>query len=227
MTTTPDKALYRLMTWLSPAYPVGAYTYSHGLEQAFEMGLVTTPKSTQLWIADILCHGGGFADAVFLCEAYRAANDPSALARVAAHALAYAPTTELALESESQGAAFIAVTEAAWPEARLERLTKQADDPHAYAVAVGVAAEGAGIALEDTLHAYLHAFACNLVSAAVRLIPLGQTDGQRITAALEKSVNHTAERAISETIDTLATCAFMADISSMKHETQYTRLFRS
>ncbi|WP_262690840.1 urease accessory protein UreF [Kordiimonas aestuarii] len=228
MTSTRDtegRALYRLMTWLSPSYPVGAYTYSHGLEYAVEAGWVTDRASTQGWVGDIVSHGGGFSDAVLLAAAYEAGGNE--LSEVAELALAFAPTAELALESKMQGNAFLEMTSKAWPQAGLERLISVWGGPYPYPVVVGVAARGAGIALLQVLEAYLHAFAANLVSAAVRLIPLGQTDGQLIMAALESVVAAAALEAVATPPDDLATTAFMADVASMKHETQYTRLFRS
>ena len=223
-TITTDRALYRLMTWLSPSYPVGAYTYSHGLEQAVDAGWVHDRMSTEAWVTDIVRHGGGFSDAVLLAAAYKAGDE---LAEIAELALAFAPTAELALEGEMQGAAFLEMTAKAWPQANLSRLMDVWPGPYAYPVVVGVAARGADIPLTQVLEAYLHAFAANLVSAAVRVIPLGQTDGQLTTAALEDVVAMTAQRALETHPDELATTAFMADIASMKHETQYTRLFRS
>jgi urease accessory protein len=223
-TITTERALYRLMTWLSPSYPVGAYTYSHGLEHAVDAGWVMDRMSTEAWIAATIQHGGGFSDAVLLKSAYEAVGD---LAEVAELAIAFTPTAELALESEMQGAAFLEMTQKAWPDAGLDRLTEVWSGPYAYPVVIGVAAKGAGIALDQVLEAYLHAFAANLVSAAVRLIPLGQTDGQLTTAALEAVVARAVTEAKATTPDNLATTAFTADIASMKHETQYTRLFRS
>jgi len=225
--TVSGKALYRLMTWLSPSYPVGAYTYSHGLEHAVDAAWVSNRETTQQWIADIILHGDGFADAVMLAAAYENANEADRLKDIAETALAFAPSAELALESEMQGAAFLEITAKAWPEVNAGRLTDVWTGPYAYPVVVGVAAEGAAIPLSSVLHAYLHAFAANMVSAAVRLIPLGQTDGQLMTAALEAVVEQATDKAAATHIDELATSTFMADIASMKHETQYTRLFRS
>lgn len=224
---TDQTALYQLMTWLSPSYPVGAYTYSHGLEQAIESGWVIDRATTESWVRDVVKYGDGFADAVMLCGAYRAADDPVALAEISELAVAFVPTAELALESEMQGGAFLEITQKAWPEARLERLTDAFAGPHAYPVVVGVAAAGAKIPIEATVHAYLHAFAANMVSAAVRLIPLGQTDGQLITAALAPAVQDSAARALETDPDEVSSASILSDIASMRHETQYTRLFRS
>ncbi len=225
-TMTDGKALYQLMTWLSPSYPVGAYTYSHGLEHAIDAGWVLDRKSTEKWIRDVLAFGDGFADAVMLKTAHQARTVPE-IQEVAELALAFVPTAELALESEMQGGAFLEITRKAWPSPALDHLTQAWSGPYAYPVVVGVAALGAGIPIDTAVGAYLHAFAANLVSAAVRLIPLGQTDGQLITAALADTVQEISGQAKNIGIDNLATSAILSDIASMKHETQYTRLFRS
>ena len=148
-------------------------------------------------------------------------------ATVAELAAAFAPSKERHLETTAQGRAFVEATRAAWPCAALDRLAAAWDGPVAYPVAVGVAAAGHGIALEPALAAYLHAVTANLISAGVRLIPLGQTDGQRLLAALEPIVAATAARALATPLDQVGGAAFRADLASMRHETQYTRLFRS
>ncbi len=220
-------ALYQLMTWLSPSYPVGAYTYSHGLEQAIEAGWVTDRGTMEDWVRQIVKAGDGFADAVFLAAAHQAADDAHALRDVNDLALAFVPTKELALESEMQGGAFLEITAKAWPGAKLARLNKGVEGPHAYPVVIGAAAAGAGIAVNAAVHGYLHAFAANMVSAAVRLIPLGQTDGQLTTASLADTVHESAVRAVQTDPDDVASNGILSDIASMRHETQYTRLFRS
>src|SRR6266540_1815530 len=183
-------ALYRLMAWLSPSYPVGAFSYSGGLEWAVEAGDVTDAESLQRWLAVVIGAGGGFCDAVFLVHSYRAvaADEDAALRAVAELGAAFAPSKERHLESTAQGRAFFDATRAAWPCAALDRLIAGWDGPIAYPVAVGVAAAGHGVPVEPGLAAYLQAVAANLVSAGVRLIPLGQTDGQRVVAALEAVV---------------------------------------
>jgi len=226
---TDAAALYRLLAWLSPGYPVGAYTYSHGLEQAVEAGLVSDASSAQDWISDTVEHGAGLADAAFLAEAHRACTtrDERRLGDVKELAAAFCATRELALETRAQGAAFIDITEKAWTTSKLDLLAGCRDAPVTYPVAVGCAAAGHGIGLEATVHGYLHAFAANFISAAVRLVPLGQTDGQRITAALESVIAETASRALEIEMEEVSNAALMVDICSMKHETQHTRLFRS
>jgi urease accessory protein len=222
----PAAALYRLQAWLSPAYPVGAFSFSSGLEWAIEAGDIIDAPTLQRWITVILADGGGFCDAVFFVHAHRAIEqgDDEALAAVAELALAFAPSKERHLETTAQGNAFLAATRAAWPCAALDRL---GIGPCVYPIAVAAAAAGHGIPLAPALAAYLHALAANLISAGVRLIPLGQTDGQRVLAALEPVITATAERALTTPLDEIGSAAFRADLASLRHETQYTRLFRS
>jgi urease accessory protein len=149
------------------------------------------------------------------------------LRAVAELAAAFAPSRERFLETTAQGRAFLDTTRAAWPCAALERVLAAWDGPIALPVAVGVACAGHGVPLAPALHAFLHAMGANLISAAVRLVPLGQTDGQRVLAALEPAVVATAERALATTLDDVGTASFRGDLASMRHETQYTRLFRS
>lgn len=222
-------ALYRLMAWLSPAYPVGAFSYSGGIEWAVEAGDIKDADSLRGWLAVVIGEGGGFCDAVFFVHAYRslADHDTAALRAVAELAAALAPSKERHLETTAQGAAFIAATRAAWPCAALDALSEAWTGPVAYPVAVGVTAAGHGISLEAALHAYLHAVTANLISAGVRLIPLGQNDGQRVLAALEPVVAATARRALAASLEDVGSAAWRADLASLRHETQYTRLFRS
>ncbi|MGH6784004.1 MAG: urease accessory protein UreF, partial [Sphingomicrobium sp.] len=222
-------ALYRLMAWLSPAYPVGAFSYSGGLEWAVEAGDVGDAESLRQWLSVIVGEGGGFCDAVFFAHAHRAVtqDDDSALRAVAELAVAFAPSKERHLETTAQGQAFMEMTCAAWSCPVLDRFRTVWDGAIAYPVAVAVASAGHGIALEPALHAYLHAVAANLISAGVRLIPLGQTDGQRVLAGLQPIIRATAERALATPLDDVGSASFRADLASLRHETQYTRLFRS
>jgi urease accessory protein len=215
------------MAWLSPSYPIGAFSYSSGIEWAVEAGDIRDAATLQDWIATMLEAGSGFSDAVLFAEAHRltAARDAAALAAVAELAGALASSNERHLETTAQGRAFLDTTRAAWPCGAVEHLAPLPDV--ALPVAVGVACAGHAIPLEPALAAYLHAQAATLISAGVRLIPLGQTDGQRVLAALEPVVAATAARAIGTPIGELGGAAFRADIASMRHETQYTRLFRS
>jgi urease accessory protein len=217
------------MAWLSPAYPVGAFSYSGGIEWAVETGDIKDAETLKRWLSVMIAEGGGFSDAVFFVYAHRAAceDDAVKLREVAELAAAFAPSKERHLETTAQGRAFIEATRAAWDCPALERLAAAWDGPVAYPVAVAVTAAGHGIAAEPALGAYLHAVAANLISAGVRLIPLGQTDGQRLLAAFEPIVAATSARALAIPLDQVGGAAFRADLAGMHHETQYTRLFRS
>jgi urease accessory protein len=230
-TITTDAALYRLLTWLSPGFPVGAYSYSHALEAAVEAARVHDAASLATWIEGILAHGAASADAVFLVATWHAARaeDRAGFIAAAERAAAMRGSSELALESTAQGAAFVGVVEATWNVSTLRawREALPADIAITYPVAVGLAAALAGLPLPATLTAYLQAVAANLVSAGVRLIPLGQSDGQRVLARLEPAVARGAAVALERTLDDAASAAPVIDLLSMRHESQYTRLFRS
>jgi urease accessory protein len=221
--------LYRLMAWLSPSYPVGAFSYSSGLEWAVETGDISNTSSLSEWLQTMLAHGSISCDAAFFVHAHRAAvtGTDAALRDIAELAAAFAPSKERHLETTAQGRAFVEATRAAWPCAALDHLLDIWDGPVTYPVAVGVTTAGHNIALEPALSMYLHAAAANLISAGIRLIPLGQTDGQHVLAALEPFVAAAAKQALITEVDEIGSASFRADIASMRHETQYTRLFRS
>jgi urease accessory protein len=221
-------ALYRLMTWLSPAFPVGAFSYSSGIEWAVEAGDIVDGATLQDWLSSML-DGPGFCDGVFLAQTHRAAasSGHAALRDVAELAAAFAPSRERHLETASQGRAFIEIAHAAWNCDGLDRLIGACDGAIVYPVAVGIVSAAHAIPLAPTMHAFLHAVTSNWISAGSRLIPLGQTDSQRALAALEPVVVATGKRAMKATPDDLGSATFRADLASMGHETQYTRLFRS
>ena len=227
---TTEAALYRLMTWLSPAYPVGAFSYSHGLEYAVEERLVRDRDTLIQWLTTAIDVGAGRISGALLAEAWRAAADGDAgrLEEVAALAAAWRSTSETALESEAQGAAFLSATRAAWPHPMLDRLVpERRGGPIVISVAVGATCGCHGIELAPALTAYLHSFAGNLVSAGVRLIPLGQSDGQLAIAALEPVIARAALACAEISLDQVGSAALVLDWCSMRHELQYTRLFRS
>jgi urease accessory protein len=228
-TTTTDDALYRLLTWLSPAYPVGAYTYSHGLETAVEEGRVKDRAGLIDYVSTALLSGAGRVDGALLVAAFRAAmmEDDATLDALAVLAAAWRGSAELALESMAQGTAFTSVTLAAWPSPRLAAFAARHPRRLAHPVAFGAAAACHGLPLLPSVTGWLAGFAANLVSAGVRLVPLGQTDGQVATAALETSVHQAAAAAIAADLEEVGTAAPILDLLSMRHETQYTRLFRS
>ena len=222
-------ALHRLLAWLSPSFPVGAFSYSHGLEWAIEDGTVRDAPGLEAWIADILMQGAGRSDAILFAHAADAIDDPERLAEVAELAAALAPGAERRLESLAQGRAFMIAVTAAWPNGALAKAAEwlAGDEGPAYPVAVAVAAAAHGVPRRPAAEAYLHAFAANIVSAGLRAVPLGQTDGQKIIARLSPVVTRAVERAEGQPLEAVGGAVFRADIASMKHETQYTRLFRS
>jgi len=222
-------ALYRLMTWLSPSFPVGAFSYSSGIEWAVEAGDIVDAASLRDWLVSMLADGPGFCDGVLLAHTHRAASslDAAGLRDIAELAAAFVPSRERYLETSAQGRAFIEIARAAWNCGGLDRLISQCDGAIVYPVAVGLVSAAHAIALPSTLHAFLHALASNWISAGARLVPLGQTDSQRVLALLEPVVVATGKRALRASLDDLGSATFRADLASMRHETQYTRLFRS
>jgi len=229
MNASEAAALYRLMTWLSPAFPVGAFSYSSGIEWAVEAGDIGDAASLRDWLASMLADGTGFCDGVFLAHAHRAAasGDAAGLRDVAELAAAFVPSRERQLETSAQGRAFIDIARAAWNCDGLEPMIARCDGAIVYPVAVGVVSAAHAIPLAPTMHAFFHALASNWISAGARLVPLGQTDSQRVLALLEPVVVATAKRALQASLDDLGSATFRADLASMRHETQYTRLFRS
>jgi len=274
-------ALYRLLAWLSPSFPTGAFSYSHGLEAVAEAGAVYDRTTLQGWIAAIIEHGSGRIDADILRDAYRAAEagDPAALTAANRRGIAFRATSELALESAQQGEAFLGTCVTAWPDPFLAQwadqknpsppfrgeregpvaqrregevgIGKRSGIPHltpalsapgggegarelaasssgiCHSAAFGAAAARAGIALDDALLGYLHAFASNLMSAGLRLGLIGHTDGQRILAGLEPLIASAAAAAKRRDPADFGSATFAVDLASMAHEMQYSRLFRS
>lgn len=216
----------RLLTWLSPAFPVGGFSYSHGLEWVVEQGTVRDAASLAAWMRDLLAHGAVRTDLIFLAEAWRAValKDAARVSAVIELASAFVPSAERRLETIAQGNAFVTAACAVWPSPAILRLK---GTEVAYPVAVGVAASAHGLDLALTARAFAQGFVANVVSAGVRLVPLGQTDGLRVIALLESDVARVAAAALGASLDDIGGAALAADIGSMLHETQYTRLFRS
>ena len=226
---TTDPALYRLLAWSSPGYPTGAFSYSHGLEWAVETGDVKNLQGLLDYVTAVLSRGGAWVDAVLFAHAWHAAT-PATLDSLTQLAAAFRGSSETALESRQQGGAFLDVTRKAWPHPTLEAFaTRQAQTatPVAHCIAVAVACAAHEIPLEPALNAYIHAVAANLVSAGARLIPLGQTQAQIAIAQLAPVITDIAERAQTTSLDDLGTAAPAIELCSLRHETQYTRLFRS
>lgn len=210
------------MAWLSPAFPVGGFSYSHGLERAVHDGPVADRASLEDWLRQILEFGSGWNDAVLFAESWRCAGKGGDIAALAELAEALAGSRERHVETMSQGAAFLKAA-AAWPHAIFKTLP--ADCP--YCVAVGAVAGAHGVPLESALGAFLQAFASNILQAGIRLGVTGQDGAVSTAAALEPLVLETAKRAADSTLDDLGSATLLSDIMAMRHETQYSRLFRS
>ena len=226
MANAMDKSLYRLLAWLSPAYPIGGFSYSHGVETAVEEGFIKDRLSLVSWLETVLRDGTGRVDGALFAAAWRAAaaKDRIAFESIAERAAAWRGTSEMALESRQQGGSFLSITRTAWPHPDLVA----AGNDLALPVAVALATAAHGIALEAALEGYLHAFTANLISAAVRSVPLGQSDGQIALASLEPAVRQTVAAALAvDDLDEVGTATPLLDWCSLRHETQYTRLFRS
>ncbi len=208
MTTDPDQILHQLF---SPAFPVGAFAWSHGLETAIADGAIRDARTAQDWISAALSHGAGWSDAVLAAAAARGED-------VADLAAALAPTAERRAETLEQGAAFAATVRAVW----------SVDIPAAaYPVAVGQTLRALDLPLGRGLQLMVQGFAANLVSVTVRAVPLGQSDGQRITAALLPLIAEIAHHAETSTINDIGGFAPALDIASARHEDLESRLFRS
>ena len=224
--------LYRLLAWLSPGFPVGSFAFSHGLEAAAASGAVRDRDSLELWIRAIVASGGGRTDADILCDAHRAssAGDIRALMDANRRGVAFRATAETRFETTAQGEAFLATCRAAWPSPLLDCWAEgisERDEVVCHAAAVGAATAQAGIPLDCALLGYLQALAFNLVSAGLRLGIIGQTDGQRIVAALEPVIGAAVSGALTRDRSSFGSATFAVELASMAHETQYTRLFRS
>ena len=215
-------ALLRLMAWLSPAFPVGGFSYSGGLEKAVEDGRVRDAAGLGGWMETLLRHGSLWNDAVFLAHAWRSSQDAVALSETADLGRALAGSAERYRETVLLGDAFIAAA-GAWPHALLELLPREAP----YPVAIGAVAARHGVPLRETLAAFLHAGVSQIVSAGIRLGVAGQKDGVAILAASEAVIAEIAARAALSTLDDLGSATVIADTAAMRHETQGTRLFRS
>jgi len=219
---TESRSLQRLLTWLSPAFPVGAFAWSAGLETAIAAGVVTDSATTQDWIEGGLHHGSLFTDAILLAHAHKGADDGLALRDLADLCLALSPSAERHDEVTTTGNSFI-IAARAWPSPVYDLLPS----PCPYAIAVGAIAAAHEVDIKDTLLAFLTAAVHGQISVAIRLVPLGQTAGLSVMAALEPVIEALAERASKAPLEDIGTIAYAADIAQMRHETLHTRIFRS
>ncbi|MDE1157924.1 MAG: urease accessory protein UreF [Neorhizobium sp.] len=216
------QALLRLMAWLSPAFPIGGFAYSGGLERAVHDRLVASASGLTDWLSTLMGHGALWNDGVLLCEGWRCHADQAGLASACELGLALAGSAERHAETLSLGRGFASAA-AAWPADVFGLLPKDVPFP----VAVGAIAAAHGVGLDQALAAYLHAAVSQAVSAAIRLGVCGQADGLGVLAALETRIEQLAARASALTLDDLGGATVQAEISSLRHETQHSRLFRS
>ncbi|MCP8883700.1 urease accessory protein UreF [Devosia sp. XJ19-1] len=214
--------LQKLLTWLSPAFPVGAFAWSAGLETAIVQGKVTDRATAENWIAGTLNHGGLRTDAILLAHAHSGHKERQKLAELADLCLALTPARERHAETVLTGNAFV-LASAAWPTEAPLTLPK----PCPYPIAVGALAGAHGIDRHDTLIAFITATVHSQVSVAVRLVPIGQSDGLAIMAGLEPQVADLAALCLNAALDAIGSVAYGADIAQMQHETLPTRIFRS
>jgi urease accessory protein len=220
-----------LQTWFSPAFPIGSFAYSQGLESAAEAGLVKDESTLRDWLDDLLRLGSISNDLIVAACTWRAAAAGAwaELNAVIELAGALQPSAERCFEAMTQGASFLDAVCAAWPSealaAALDRCGKDTSIP--YAAAAGLAAAAHGLRLEPTLEAFALAFVSSQVSAAIRLGAIGQTAAQRILAALLPAIGEATIRASAATLEDISSACFSADLLTLEHETQYTRLFRT
>jgi urease accessory protein len=214
-----------LTIWLSPAFPVGSFAYSHALEWAVQTGQIRDLASACDWIGGLFQYGGLRNDAILLSVSWRATceGDHPGLSDCNDLALALAGSRERNLETSAQGNAFMVAIAAAWAC----QASSSIKGDIAYPVAVGLVSATYGIALATTLEATLTSMLANLASALVRLSTLGQSDGQRLIAAHLPTVRGLAAFATNARLDDIGGAAFQSDIGSLRHETQHTRLFRT
>lgn len=207
--------LLKLTQWLSPAFPVGSFAYSHGVEQAITTGDVSDAESLLSWLSAILRYGSGRTDAILLAEALRGQTE---LAELADTAEALCASQERWSETIDQGRAFLNTTNALFA----------GDLPAmAYPVAVGRVSRALDLPSADIIGVYLHAFASNIVSCAVRFIPLGQTEGQRVLDGLHEAIAEVAREAEGAGLEDITNAAIGSDLSAMEHERLHTRIFRT
>ena len=219
---TDTTALQRLLTWLSPAFPVGSFAWSQGLETAIAEGRVADAASLKDWIGGSIAHGGLRTDAIVLAQAHIGQQNAARLAEIAELAIALTAASERRLETTLTGETF-GIAARAWPSDVFARLPQ----PCPYPVAVGAIAGAQGIRLSETLIGYLTASVHSQVSVAVRLVPIGQTAGLQVMAGLETAIAALASAAANLSLDDIGGIAYAAEIAQMRHETLGTRIFRS
>ena len=202
-----------LQAWFSPAFPIGAYSYSHGLETAIQGGLINDEVSLQSWVSTLLLDGSGRNDGLFIKAAYEGEEEANTLC------LSLCPSKERWQETTELGQAFCRAVNNSYHT--------NLPDGLAYPVAVGQAARTIGLDLGLTIQSYLQAFAANLISVGVRAIPIGQHAGQDCLVGLCPVIEEGAAEAAETTLDEVGSAAMLSDLMAMKHEQSVPRIYRT
>ena len=214
--------ILKLLTWNNQSFPIGSYCFSSGLEFAVEYKIIKTGKELQYWLKDLLRYGSLHSDALILLEACKLANkkEDKKINDLNNFAISLNQSYEKYIENYEQGKSFMKITEDAWNHSFI---SKKLVFPIAYALA----SVQENINIEDTLICYLHSSLCNLLAAGIKLVPLGQTEGQKIQIELNKYIEIEYKNLLKKSINDIGNCGWVNDIISMKHENQYTRIFRT
>lgn len=221
-----DSQVLNLLQLVSPALPVGAYTYSEGLETLVEWGTISNNHTLKHWLEQELSYGAIRTEAAVMLRAYRATvlSDKKALIYWNNWLSAARETSELRASSWQMGQSLMRLLLAIKP---VETQSIWLEGECNYAISLGIAAALEQIAPKPLILGYLHSWATNLITAGVKLIPLGQTAGQILLHELHANISDAATEIINLQDDELSSCSWGLSLASMAHETQYTRLFRS
>ena len=224
-----NKSLYYLLTWFSPSYPIGSYAYSHGLEYAVESKVIKDISDLSSWINDFLIYGSAYNDAIIISCGYNAIvdNDLNKLEEISQIGKAFKPSKEIALESNQQGISFVHAVSSSLKSDKFDSLIKIIKENISFPIVVACAGATCKVNKLDLINAYLHAFVSNIISAALRLMSIGQTESQVLLIKFKKKVELLTKKIISKNIDDLGSSVLIGEWSSAKHEKQYSRLFRS
>ena len=214
MYTPTDSKLITVMQWLSPAFPIGGFAYSHGLEWAINKGYVSNREELQNWVSDLLEYGSLKNDAI-LIKLVLKGSDPKEINEIA---IALCPANERLSETQLQGGAFCKIMREVW--------SLEIDDL-ALPIALALAAKNENIDQNLVVPAYLHSFCSNLISVAMRLIPIGQTDGQKTLRELSPLISDSVRAVAKSDKDDLGSACFLSDVSAMQHEYLQPRVFKT
>ena len=224
-----NENMYYLLTWFSPSFPIGSYAYSHGLEYAIESKIVKNTSDLSDWISDFLHYGTCYNDGIIISNAYDAVtkNNLKKLEEISLIAKAFKPTKEISLESYQQGVSFAHAVSKSLNCKKFDKLITIINENISYVIAVACAGAVCNINKLDLVNAYFHAFISNLISAALRLMSIGQTESQILIIKFKKEVELLTNKILLNSLDDLGSSVLIGDWCSAKHEKQYSRLFRS